>query len=658
MYLKQQIILLLLSVLLILTGCKENLPGRYNSPFELPNLPFDIEGRMVQTSSYDTTGGNNDRINLAPGDTAVIFKTDDPGVILRIWVTIDSRDPYFLRRIKLRMFWDGEVSPSVEVPVGDFFGNGFEYTHFSSLYTGMTSGGYVCYFPMPFDKGARIEVINETGQEVFAFYYQVDWFHPKETVTFLTPRFHALWKREARTTGKTNYRILDISGKGVYVGTHLCMQSYNGSLWYLEGDEMIWADGEEQPSIHGTGLEDYLSSGWYFKNGVYSAPYHGLLLKDEEKGRIAAYRYHIPDPIPFSKSILATIEHGHGNEEIVDISSTAFWYQQEPHQPFPEMLPGNARVPLRVVIPTGCREAEELSLDLEDGTAKVMEMTAFGSEWSGNGQLFIHFNKGGSGRLYLQNLREPEYDIIVYYTTGPEYGDADLLIDGRVRGTIRGYSKETLPRGDVLLQKIVVPDDKLTLVIRPREPARGHEVVMVGIDALNLRPVRKFIPAWNIIGPFPNRRESDLLRYGIDSVFAPEQEINLSQSYQGTGGKALHWKEIETPDDGYISLWDKVEPYEFAVTYALSYIHSPEDMSAPLLFGSDDGIKIFLNDEELFRFLGVRLARADEDEVMLSLKKGWNKLLLKIENNFGGYAFYARIIDKNGNFTYRTKPPE
>ena len=121
----------------------------------LYRLPYLKKSKLLQISSHDTTGGNNDRINILAGETAALAEIEGPGIITRIWITIDSRDPYFLRRILLRMYWDGEENPSVEVPVGDFFGTGFEYKHYASQFLGMSSGGYYCYFPMPFNKSAN-----------------------------------------------------------------------------------------------------------------------------------------------------------------------------------------------------------------------------------------------------------------------------------------------------------------------------------------------------------------------------------------------------------------------------------------------------------------------------------------------------------------------
>ena len=174
----------------------------------------------------------------------------------------------------------------------------------------------------------------------------------------------------------------------------------------------------------------------------------------------------------------------------------------------------------------------------------------------------------------------------------------------------------------------------------------------IGIDAIKLRPVRTYIPEWQLVGPFPNERESDILRYGLDEVFPPEKEINLAETYNGVDGQKISWKKLKTPDHGYFSLWDKFDPYEFVVCYAVSYIYSETEQSVPLLVGSDDGSKVFLNKKELYRFLDVRIAAPDQDTIPLNLQKGWNELLMKVENNFGGYAFYARVIDNQKNLRF------
>ena len=223
------------------------------SPSHLPELK---PGRLLQVSSADPGGGNNDFVAIPAGKTAVIASLKGPGMIVGLWFTIMSSDDHFLRRILLRAYWDYEKTPSVEVPVGDFFGTGFAYKHFITPYLGMSSGGYYCYFPMPFAKAARIEIVNETGQEIQSFYYHINWRTLDQAPGVDIGYFHASWRREPRTTSTKPYVILDAKGSGQLVGVNMNMQGYDNGMQYLEGDELGFVDGEKTPSIRGTGPED------------------------------------------------------------------------------------------------------------------------------------------------------------------------------------------------------------------------------------------------------------------------------------------------------------------------------------------------------------------------------------------------------------------
>lgn len=636
---------------LILLSCKvekqESL-GNYLNPGSLPMIK---NSKMYQISSYDTTGGNNDRINIPAGKTAEIVNIKGPGIITRIWVTIDSRDPHYLRRILLRIYWDGEKEPSVEVPVGDFFGSGFEYKHHTPQYIGMSSGGYYSYFPMPFNKSARIEVVNETGEEIYAFYYQVNYHKLEDPLPENTAYFHAQWRRNIRTDYEGNYVALDAEGEGHFVGLNFSGQSYNKSLFYLEGDEMIYVDGEDFPSTHGTGLEDYFTSGWYFKNGEFTAPYHGLVMMDS-LGRITAYRHHIKDAIPFDKSIKVTLEHGHGNEQIADFSTTAFWYQEEPHKTFEPIKKAGLRIPLQRPVPNGAIEAEDLDISGRV-ERKIVNMSDYGSDWSGRKQLMVDGQPNQTFNIAIPNAFEKEYNITAYLTQGPEYGNLSISYKDKEIASFEGYNSQIKAAKAVKLPDIVPENKTIPLkftITGKSEDASGYKV---GLDAFHLTPVRTYIPEWYIIGPFPNPRESDYLRYGLDSVYAPEREINLQASYEGAGGQQISWERISGEKGGYgMELWKHFDPYEFIIAYAFTYVYSLVAQTVPFLIGSDDGAKVFLNDEEIYRFLEIRIAAPDQDRLELHLKPGWNKLMVKAENNFGGFAFYARIIDINDNIKY------
>jgi len=318
--------------------------------------------KSKRVSSWDRTGGNADFITIPSHKRVVFADIKGAGCIRHIWITIACKDKYYMRKILLRMYWDGEANPSVECPIGDFFGVGHGLVnHFVSLPLSMITGGddkaaLNCYFPMPFAESARIEVENECDVEVSHFYYHVD-YELYDAIDEDLGRFHACWNREnpckaldtdINLTGKDNYVILEAVGKGHYVGCNLSIHNLSTD-WFGEGDDMIFIDGEGfPPSLHGTGTEDYFCAAWAFPTGVYYGPYHGISLAGNRKdwtGKWTAYRFHIEDPIAFDKSIRVTIEHGHANNRSDDYSSVAYWYQTEPHKKFKKMLNVAERLP-------------------------------------------------------------------------------------------------------------------------------------------------------------------------------------------------------------------------------------------------------------------------------------------------------------------------
>jgi len=341
----------------------------------LSNLPRIVHSRTKRSSSYDRTGGNRDYITIKPLEKVILADIKGAGIIRHIWFTINSANRYYLRDTILRMYWDGENNPSVETPVGDFFGVGHGVTnHFISLPLNMIRGpgrgpsaGMNCYFPMPFSTGARMELENESDAEITSFYFHID-YDEMERIPGNFGRFHATWNREnpckaieyegeeLNTTGDENYVMLYAEGMGHYVGCVLNVDNFNvfhqNYNWFGEGDDMIFVDGEKwPPNIHGTGTEDYFLSAWGFPSGEYSGPYHGVSLASEpieSSGKWTVYRFHLEDPVRFTKSIKVTIEHGHANDQGNDYSSVAYWYQTEPHMKFRAFPKAIARRPRRM----------------------------------------------------------------------------------------------------------------------------------------------------------------------------------------------------------------------------------------------------------------------------------------------------------------------
>jgi hypothetical protein len=318
-------------------------------------------------------------VKIGPGEKRVLADISGAGCIRHIYFTTVLPDKLFYRDTVLRMFWDGENDPSVEVPIGDFFCvSNCTIRHIKSLLVVINPGrdigwsnGFNCYFPMPFGKSARIEIENQNPDNkiggIGGFWYHIDYDafdDPGEDVGY----FHAQFRRENPTSvigkeaektrnvrfwagkninGENNYLILGAEGQGHVVGFHLQINNIAGG-WYGEGDDMIFIDDDGwPPRIHGTGSEEIFGGG-ACPTSEYSGPYTGFHLIENKNysGLNAMYRWYVNDPISFQKNIRMTIEHGHANSFENDYASVAYWYQREPHMVFPSLPARKDRFPI------------------------------------------------------------------------------------------------------------------------------------------------------------------------------------------------------------------------------------------------------------------------------------------------------------------------
>jgi hypothetical protein len=325
--------------------------------------------KASRSSSWDRTGGNADAVPVEPGQTATLLDITGAGVVTHIWFTISSQDRMHLKNLVLRAWWDGESTPSIEVPIGDFYGLGLgEYfTYQSALLAVAPIKALNAYFQMPFASAARITVTNEGKQRTNSLYYAVDYVTLPSLPEGLG-RFHAQYRQAAPCKGWTdnwtnngspgindkknlngegNYVYLEATGKGHFVGvTHAVEQNQNG--WFGEGDDMIFIDGDKLPTINGTGTEDYFNGAWDFGLEAFGYQHNGApYMVDPERlgGRYCLYRWHIESPITFEESIRVTIEHGHANHRSDNFYTTAYWYQTEPHAAFPALPAAEERIP-------------------------------------------------------------------------------------------------------------------------------------------------------------------------------------------------------------------------------------------------------------------------------------------------------------------------
>jgi hypothetical protein len=328
------------------------------SDADLWSLPQPRNYILQRSSSYDRTGGNADARKVAPRGTIDVLDEAGPGEVSHIWFTIAEKEAMHLKKIVLRMYWDGETAPSVEAPIGDFFGLGTgEYFLYQSAPLAVGADKALnCFFPMPFQKHARITVTNEGRERIDALYWNIDWRKFSEAGPQLGAYFPAQYRQatpnvainHAKTNldGKDNYVWMEATGSGHFVGVTMSVVE-NADGWWGEGDDMFFIGGEKLPSTNGTGTEDYFLGAWDFGGKPFSyvmfgAPVVGL----EKKGsKWSLYRFHLDSPIPFSNSLRATIGHGHANGRADNFYSVAYWYQSEPHAAFPALPAVDSRLP-------------------------------------------------------------------------------------------------------------------------------------------------------------------------------------------------------------------------------------------------------------------------------------------------------------------------
>lgn len=284
-------------------------------------------------------------ITLGANTTTTLADIDGPGVIQHIWITVD---PKAYRDCVLRFYWDDETEPSVEVPLGDFFANchGLRYKVSSLPVAVNPSGGFNSYWPMPFRNHARITIENQRWDDIAGFFYQIT--YALTEIPQDAGYFHAQWRRSMTERERPEHVILDgIRGRGHYVGTVLAWTQFSNG-WWGEGEIKFFIDGDgENPTICGTGTEDYFGGAWGFGD-TYSTAFLGYPLWRREPGEVprhGLYRWHIMDPIRFEQDLRVTIQalgwwpNGKFQPLTDDIASVAYWYQSEPHAKFPEFPP-------------------------------------------------------------------------------------------------------------------------------------------------------------------------------------------------------------------------------------------------------------------------------------------------------------------------------
>jgi hypothetical protein len=411
----------------------------------------------------NTTGekSNFDNFRVPPGETHVVMDVQGPGAITHMWFTFLEPAPKRGNRpgqanhqeILLRIYWDGDEKPAVEAPFGDFFASCFGKRCAVNSLPVVVEGGdsYNCYWFMPFRKSARIELVNQSEKPFNLLYYNIDWI--KKEIAADAPYFHAQYRQEYPQEGGEDYVILDTQGKGHYVGTVLAVRT-RSPLWFGEGDEKIYIDGEKTASIWGTGTEDFFCCAMGLES--CSTPYFGVPQFNQFEivgSMTSAYRWHLADPIVFEKGIKVTLEHKSWisadenpdhvkmscNEREDDYSSVAFWYQIG-ESTFAARAPGarERKLPnIERVVACGKEFADAKHHGA--GTAQAQEINELFEE----PQLFYCPGTPENAwvEIPIEVKRKEPLRLLINAACAPDYGRYQASLDGvRLGGVLDFYA--------------------------------------------------------------------------------------------------------------------------------------------------------------------------------------------------------------------------
>ncbi len=442
-------------------------------------LAAPMQGRSRRISSNEQPNwndGNFDMTRLAPEQVFELPRLEGPGVINHIWCTSHAGGVNELNALSVRIYWDDREQPGVEAPLGDIFAVGQKPAVVESFPVQVSpTGSLTCYWRMPFAKSARIVITNDNMDRSSGLYWQVDWVQ-LDALPPDTPYFHARYRQEYLAAMGRDYLIAELAGRGHYVGTVMTITAAQDG-WFGEGDDFFYIDGEEVPSLQGTGSEDYFNDAWGFRPRTslwFGQPcWEGWSAGD---GGIC-YRWHVLDPVRFTKSLKVTMEHkgNHPNSEdawFIErpdfFSSVAFWYQHGEPKPFGQLPPWPERcVPWQNhYLVRAFRQADAT------GSAKpaVQTLGFFG----GRPALFWPNAEPGA-RLTLPFSVEDEGRCAVRLVVfkAPGYGQFDIELDGSTVLPSVDFSAPEFEEADLLLGTYSLMAGEHTLSFRANSASTG-----------------------------------------------------------------------------------------------------------------------------------------------------------------------------------------
>jgi hypothetical protein len=277
-----------------------------------------LNGLKGQGGKTNQGGKGNAFESVKAGESKTLLNVNSAGIIQRMWVTINDRSPAMLRSLRLRMYWDGTDKPAVDVPLGDFFcaGLGRPVAFQSALFTNPEGRSFNCYIPMPFKKGAKVVITNDSKTDLNLLFFDIDYIVLDKPQTDML-YFHACWNRSIHGEIGKDFELLPaVTGKGRFLGVNVGVNvdAAYGHTWWGEGEVKMYIDGDTtQPTINGTGAEDYIGTGW--GEGTFTNLYQGCTVADEAKRQYTFYRFHLPDAIYFNEHFKATIQQIGGGDD-------------------------------------------------------------------------------------------------------------------------------------------------------------------------------------------------------------------------------------------------------------------------------------------------------------------------------------------------------
>jgi len=428
--------------------------------------------RPMRISSEDRKG-NADMRRIEPGETLLLGEMQGPGEITHIWTTIATSDPDHLRNVVFRIYYDGNDYPSVESPVGDFFGlgHGKYYVFDNPVQAIGTDKGMNCFWPMPFQKSAKVTATNEGPKRIDAYYYYLDW-RKFESLPTDVGYFHAQYLQAFPAPAKKNYLILDADGgRGHFCGVSMSIHTQSGG-WWGEGDDIFTIDGEATPSLWGTGSEDYFCGAWCYGATFYNN-YFGMPLRTklnhEQDNYWNVYRLHLESPIAFNNSLKVEIEHGiHGfdNERggrTNNHSSVAYWYQEKPMRLKGQLPPAAERITKFNVpnAPEGVIELQYGQTNAPGAQVEAQTMDSFsgpGNEWVNRDHLWLKdVKEGQKAEITFEVKNAMKGPGVLRVTSADDYGKARISLDGKVVAVVDAYAPKVRAKaiglGDLDLQR-------------------------------------------------------------------------------------------------------------------------------------------------------------------------------------------------------------